>query len=82
MGVPACIVCEKCGSTLAEGPNSHPDPQPHDWREEWHINKQTGERWKERRCLQCYTKERIDSVDAVVLPERPETPPPETDTTP
>lgn len=31
MGVPRCTVCEKCKSTLAEGPNSHLDPVPHEF---------------------------------------------------
>lgn len=29
MGHPSCDFCEKCGSTLAEGPNTHVDPTPH-----------------------------------------------------
>lgn len=30
MGVSRCEVCSKCGTTLAQGPNTHPDPVPHD----------------------------------------------------
>lgn len=29
MGHPSCDVCEKCGSTLAEGPKSHVESTPH-----------------------------------------------------
>jgi hypothetical protein len=31
MGVPRCLGCPKCGSDLAEGPNAHMDPRPHDF---------------------------------------------------
>lgn len=34
MGVSACDTCDKCGSTLATGPNSHQEPKPHDIRAE------------------------------------------------
>lgn len=29
MGSPACRTCPKCGSTLGEGPEDHPEPIPH-----------------------------------------------------
>ena len=54
MGVMSCVVCEKCGSTLAEGPNAHLAPQPHKWELQWHIDAQYGERWQERVCVRMY----------------------------
>ena len=39
MGVPACVTCDKCGSTLATGPSSHREPKPHDIRAEIHDGK-------------------------------------------
>lgn len=59
MGVARCDGCEECGTTLAEGPNDHDTPEPHDWREEWTIDKQTGERGKERVCLSCQRQEAL-----------------------
>lgn len=31
MGVPPCTTCEKCGSTLGQGPTDHPEPKPHEF---------------------------------------------------
>lgn len=32
MGVERCARCKKCGSDLAQGPNSHKEqPEPHKW---------------------------------------------------
>ncbi len=31
MGVPRCRSCSKCGSDLAQGPNGHRDPAPHEY---------------------------------------------------
>ena len=61
MGVMSCVVCEKCGSTLAEGPNAHLAPQPHKWELQWHIDAQSGERWQERVCVRCRHTERVES---------------------
>lgn len=57
MGSPACRGCEACGTTLAESPDGHREPVPHDWREEWKINPVTGERHRERVCLRCMDSE-------------------------
>jgi hypothetical protein len=32
MGVSACQVCDKCGSTLSGHPDYHADPKPHNWK--------------------------------------------------
>lgn len=63
MGVPQCVVCEKCGTTLANHPDHHlTEPEPHQWETRWEIDHKTGERWQERSCLRCMTKERIEPV--------------------
>ena len=49
MGSPLCRVCPKCGTTLAEGPSGHLDPQPHEWTTKYDPN--TGEPRVE--CLNC-----------------------------
>lgn len=36
MGIPLCVVCEKCGSTMAESPKTHLDPVPHEFVAEIH----------------------------------------------
>lgn len=53
MGSPACRGCDVCGVTLAEGPEGHRTPEPHQWQEEWTIDPQTGERGKKRFCMTC-----------------------------
>jgi hypothetical protein len=64
MGHPSCSGCEKCNTTLEEGPESHREPTPHDWREEWAIDQKSGERWQERVCLQCMKRERVEAQAA------------------
>lgn len=32
MGVARCHICDKCGSTLAESPSGHMEPEPHSIR--------------------------------------------------
>lgn len=59
MGVGECEGCEECGTTFDESPSHHRAPAPHEWREGWRIDSQTGETWKERVCLGCYKRERI-----------------------
>ena len=59
MGSPQCVGCPKCNTTLAESPEGHDTPAEHDWREEWTIDKATGERGKERVCLRCYKREAV-----------------------
>lgn len=60
MGHPECQGCEECNTTLAESPDGHSTPAPHEWREEWAIDKQTGDRWKVRVCLNCLTREKME----------------------
>lgn len=31
MGVPACMACDECGSSLAQSPGGHADTKPHDY---------------------------------------------------
>ena len=69
LGVAECEGCEKCGTTLAEGPDGHDAPAPHDWREEWTIDKQTGERGKKRVCARCQRKEPV--VFTIHVDDRP-----------
>lgn len=57
MGVPDCAGCPDCNTTLEESPEHHSEPAPHEWREEWTIDKQTGERSQIRVCLRCHRKE-------------------------
>lgn len=57
MGSPSCVGCGECNTTLAEGPNGHRSPDAHEWREEWTIDRQTGERGKQRICLRCMRTE-------------------------
>ncbi len=73
MGVPSCDGCDTCGTTLAESPNSHTEIQPHDWREEWIIDKQTGERSKQRMCLQCMRKEPVEPSPLPAAPTSEDT---------
>lgn len=69
MGHPDCDGCPECHTTLAEGPDGHREIAPHDWREEWTIDKQTGERGKERICVQCRTREPVPLPDDATAPE-------------
>lgn len=69
MGVADCGGCDECQTTLAEGPNGHRDIAPHEWREEWEIDKESGERWKERICLRCMKRERVESATTPTSPE-------------
>ncbi len=41
MGVPLCVTCDECRSTLALGPEEYQVPEPHDW--ESHVDQTTGE---------------------------------------
>lgn len=59
MGHPSCSACPKCGKTLAESPDGHREPEPHDWLVEWKIDAKTGERWQERICGRCHKSERL-----------------------
>lgn len=64
MGVPLCDVCEKCGSTLAEGPDTHLDPVPHLWEAEWVVNKSTGQRSIRQYCIRnCGVEETVPFTD-------------------
>jgi hypothetical protein len=57
MGVSLCTVCHKCGSTLAEGPNSHYDPVPHEFKTKYDQN--TGKPYEI--CINCMrTKEELE----------------------
>lgn len=60
MGSPECVGCEVCGTTLDESADQHSAPIDHDWREEWTIDKKTGERGKERVCLRCMKREPLN----------------------
>lgn len=67
MGFPACTTCEKCGSTLATGPDSHPEPIPHDWQTMYDEN--TGKPY--RRCKRCMKREKqaYDGSPAIEIKE-------------
>ncbi len=51
-----CNACEKCGTTLATGPEGHREPVPHEW--EQRFNPRTGEPDR-RTCRRCHSSERI-----------------------
>lgn len=53
MGHASCDVCEKCGSTLGYGPNSHPDPTAHDVLAEISDGKLVA------RCTKCFCERPI-----------------------
>lgn len=59
-GVPRCVTCDKCGSTMGAGPNDHLPLEPHNWSEwRWEINHVTGERHQSRYCYTlCGTREK------------------------
>lgn len=61
MGVARCRGCPDCGRTLEEHPDDHRPPSPHDWREEWRIDRTTGERWQVRECNRCHREERVEA---------------------
>jgi len=50
MGVQTCEVCEECGSTLAESPDTHLEPTEHQWKTQ--FNQDTGKPEHER-CRVC-----------------------------
>lgn len=56
----ACHVCKECGSTLAYSPDSHLDPEPHEW--EVRYDSRTGKP-SYRLCVRCY--ERAPLADGV-----------------
>lgn len=56
MGCPSCETCEKCGSTLGYGPNSHPEPTPHRVRAEITGGK------VEAHCMRCFEKRPIEEA--------------------
>lgn len=64
MGSPSCRGCEECKTTLAEGPDGHRTPEPHQWEVEWKVDPKTGDRWQERICLRCLITERVDPAAA------------------
>lgn len=53
MGVRRCQSCAKCGSDLAQHPDSHRDPEPHQWAPD--FDPSTGAREPDV-CLSCMTK--------------------------
>lgn len=64
MGHAECDGCGECNTTLEESPSQHREPAPHDWREEWTIDAQSGERGRERVCLRCMKREVIPVTEA------------------
>ena len=66
MGHYACQGCEECGTTLAESPDGHSTPIPHDWREQWKQSRADEPPQKERICLRCMKREDIpaEATDA------------------
>ena len=59
-GVPRCQVCSSCCSTLAEGPDQHSDPEPHQF--ETRVRKHEGEDlevWEE--CKRCYHRREVSA---------------------
>jgi len=67
MGVAACQACAECHSTLAESPNSHAQPEPHDWTEHWKEGPASSEPQKERICRRCMAREDITEANARAL---------------
>jgi hypothetical protein len=61
MGSPRCRTCDKCGSTYAESPDTHLDPEPHRWTTYYHQS--TGKPY--RMCDQCTL---TDGYEAAGLP--------------
>jgi hypothetical protein len=54
-----CDGCAECHTTLESAPSRHREPSPHEWRTEWVIYQQSGERSQERICLACHTREPV-----------------------
>ncbi len=67
MKPPRCTPCKKCGTVPATGPNSHPEPVPHDFRAVPVAADQAGATLT--RCMICLkTKAEIDQQPAGVVP--------------
>lgn len=69
MGVSACSRCGQCGSDFARGPESHEDPEPHDYVTQYDQN--TGAPYE--RCRRC--GERKSALEARNEANTPWTPP-------
>lgn len=48
--LPQCAGCEECGTTYASNAATHQPLIPHDLRNEYTVNRMTGERSVTRRC--------------------------------
>ena len=59
MGHASCDGCDECNTTLEESPEWHREPEPHDWREEFDVDKTSGARSKERVCVRCQRREPV-----------------------
>ena len=58
MGSRSCVSCDKCGTTLAEAPDLHREPEPHKWSEP-QIEGSVSAPCYFRRCQQCGRREAI-----------------------
>jgi hypothetical protein len=70
MGVHACTKCPKCGSDLAQGPESHSEPEPHEYVTKYDVN--TGVPYEI--CQTCHRR-RLELEKPYV--EEPPPPPPD-----
>jgi len=69
MGVPLCSSCKHCGSDLAQSPESHGDPEPHEYVTKYDPD--TGVPYE--RCRLCLHKR-----SEIEAPPKPESEPPPT----
>lgn len=63
MGSATCNTCTDCGSTLADGPDTHPDPTPHEWGTAKHGIGDDGQPLTSTVCVACgRSKREIEAV--------------------
>lgn len=63
MGVPPCSSCKHCGSDLSYGPESHSEPEPHTYIDQYDQN--TGAKYE--MCRLCHRKR--EELEAAPEPE-------------
>jgi len=63
MGVQTCEVCEECGSTLAESPDTHLEPTEHQWKTQ--FNQDTGKPEYER-CRVCGARRHLPEGPKII----------------
>jgi hypothetical protein len=63
MGVPECVGCVQCGTTLETHSSLHTAPIDHEWREEFALVDRRSEKTKKIRvCQRCHRKEDVSNA--------------------